>query len=227
MTDVFVPADIAGWYTERGFHFYVADMRTLGVAGNPPVEARAETLAEYFACLDTAARHVRDVDGIETVLICAHGTGALVAALWCHARRRSDPANALILSSPAFGNAGSWLARAVVGGAAAVAIPRTPPLLALAQRRVRRGLEIECPVLVLCPAADWDAGDGSGGLLRLRGGAGARATMRLGPHVTWLKMEGGLPGQALPAGPERRRYFDELGRWLGAYLSGQIRDQLL
>jgi hypothetical protein len=30
-----------------------------------------------------------------------------------------------------------------------------------------------------------------------------------------------------PCRPQRRRFFDELGRWLGAYLSGEIRDQLL
>jgi hypothetical protein len=34
-----------------------------------------------------------------------------------------------------------------------------------------------------------------------------------------------LPSHANSAG--RRRVFDELGRWLSAYLSGQIRDQLL
>jgi hypothetical protein len=51
--------------------------------------------------------------------------------------------------------------------------------------------------------------------------------VRLGAHVTWLKLDGGLPGQALPDGPDRKRFFDELGRWLGAYLSGQVRDQLL
>jgi hypothetical protein len=30
---------------------------------------------------------------------------------------------------------------------------------------------------------------------------------------------------AVPGGPGKR-FFDELGRWLGAYLSGQVRDQL-
>ena len=45
--------------------------------------------------------------------------------------------------------------------------------------------------------------------------------------MTWLKLAGGLPGQAMPEGTARRRVFDELGRWLSAYLSGQIRDQLL
>jgi len=42
-----------------------------------------------------------------------------------------------------------------------------------------------------------------------------------------MKLEGGQAGEALPEPECRKRFFDELGRWLGAYLSGQIRDQLL
>jgi len=43
--------------------------------------------------------------------------------------------------------------------------------------------------------------------------------MQLGSHVTRL---------ALPdAGEDRRAYLAELGRWLGAYMYGQGRDQLL
>jgi hypothetical protein len=42
-----------------------------------------------------------------------------------------------------------------------------------------------------------------------------------------VKRAGGLPGQGWPTAAERRRLFDELGRWLSAYLSAQIRDQLL
>ena len=50
------------------------------------------------------------------------------------------------------------------------------------------------------------------------------AGLQLGGHVTWLR---------LPAGPAvddtagRRQFFDELGRWLGAYMYGHVRDQLL
>lgn len=227
MHDTFVPADLAAWYTDRGFHFYVADLRRLDGPARPPAESRAAGLGEYFACLDTAERHVRDADGIETMVLCAHGAGALIAALWCHARRGSQPADALILSTPEFGVPGSWLARAVAGGAAAGPVRRPPPLLAGAQRRLRRGLDIGCPVLVMCPSEGWNAPGGTSGLLALRASIGGKATMRLGPHVTWLKLEGGLPGQVLPAGPDRERFFDELGRWLGAYLSSQIRDQLL
>jgi hypothetical protein len=57
--------------------------------------------------------------------------------------------------------------------------------------------------------------------------AGRRATIRLGEHVTWLTLDGGLPGQDPAAAPQRRHFLDELGRWLSAYLSGQIRDPLL
>lgn len=224
MHDAFVPADLACWYTDRGFHFYVADLRT---PREPSPDSRPDSPAEYFAGLDAAVRHVRDADGIETVVLCAHGSGALIAALWCHARRGGLPADALILTSPEFGPPGSWLARRVPGGEFGWPAHRPAPLLAGAQRRLRRGLDIGCPVLVMCPSASWDAPGGSGGLLTARVLTGRRATVRLGAHVTWLKLEGALPGQALPDGPDRRRFFDELGRWLGAYLSGQVRDQLL
>ncbi|HEY5355620.1 MAG TPA: alpha/beta hydrolase [Streptosporangiaceae bacterium] len=224
MSDSFVPADLASWYTERGFHFYVADLRRLGDPARPPAETQAEELGEYLACLDTAVRHVRDADGIETVVLCAHATGAIIAALWCHARRASQPADALVMASPSFGS-GSWVAR-TVGRRVTVPSRRTPPLLTVARRRVRRGLDISCPVLVLCPSEDWDAPGGTGGLLAIPV-AGRKTTIRLGAHVTWLRLDGAQPGQALPGGAARKRVFDELARWLSAYLSSQIRDQLL
>ena len=112
MNDAFVPADLASWYTERGFHFYVADLRRLDDPGRPAAENHAEELGEYLACLDTAVRHVREADGIETVVLCAHASGAIIAALWCHARRASQPADALVLASPSL-RGGSWLARTV------------------------------------------------------------------------------------------------------------------
>ena len=70
--------------------------------------------------------------------------------------------------------------------------------------RARRALHlnIACPVLVIA---------GEGGV--------PAAAMPLGSHVTWL---------ALPdAGADRGAYLAELGRWLGAYMYGQARDQLL
>jgi hypothetical protein len=218
LDDPFVPAELAGWYTDRGFHFYAADLRRLAdggrmETGHAVLDSAAE-LDAYFTCLDTAAQHVREADGMETVVLSAHATGALVAALWCHARRGSRPADALILASPAL-QSGSWLSR-LAGGRR-----RGAPLLAVLRRRVRRGLDISCPVLVLCPVRDWDATGGPGGLLAVPG-LGGQATIRLGPHVTWRMVD-----EAGPGGPGLGQLLDEQGRWLGAYLSSQIRDQLL
>jgi len=235
--DSFVPADLAGWYTDRGFHFYAADLRAVGGGGPGTSEPSrpAGDLGAYFACLDAAITHVRSADAIDTVVVSAHAAGALFAALWCHARRGSQPMDALVMAGPELGAGRRWPRRAVTARENG-AHGRPSPLLAGAQRRLRRGLEIACPVLVMCPAAAGHGTGGAGGLgaLGVMGALGAlgtltgrRATIRLGEHVTWLTMDGGLPGQPPALPPQRRRFLDELGRWLSAYLSGQIRDQLL
>jgi hypothetical protein len=187
--DPFVPEDLVIWYTERGFHFYVADLR-------PPEDKPARHRArpgrgERLARLDAACRHLRQAEGIDMIIVSAHGAGALTAALWCDARRDAASADALILSRPAFG------------------------------RRLRRGrgLDIACPVLVLSPAA--------GARRRPCRRQGSDGAVRLGPHVTWLGLEDGLDGRAPGAAAGRRRFFHEMGRWLGAYMYGSVRDQLL
>jgi Serine aminopeptidase, S33 len=235
--DSFVPADLVGWYTDRGFHFYAADLRAVGGGepGGPELSGPAGELGAYFACLDAAITHLRAADAIDTVVVSGHAAGALVAALWCHARRGSQPMDALILASPELGAARRWPRRAAARRENGT-VGRASPLLAGAQRRLRHGLEIACPVLVMCPAVPGHGPGGSAGLLPLGllGAVGAlgtlagrRATLRLGEHVTWLTMDGGLPGQTPALAPERRHFLDELGRWLSAYLSGAIRDQLL
>ena len=131
------------------------------------------------------------------IIVGAHSADALTAALWCDARRDKGPADALILSSPAF-------------------------------RRMRRDLDIACPVLVMSPAGGPGTKGGPAG--RLTGRRRRRtdaAPVRLGLHVTWLRPEDGLDEPADGASADRRRFFDELGRWLGAYMYGQVRDQLL
>jgi alpha-beta hydrolase superfamily lysophospholipase len=88
--------------------------------------------------------------------------------------------------------------------------------------RERLRLDISCPVLVISAAGQWrDA----------RRDRRGKETVRLGQHVTWLQIA--AAGQALSEDerlgplPQRRRLFDEMGRWLGAYMYGQVRDQLL
>jgi hypothetical protein len=197
--DTFVPEDLVTWYTERGFHFYVADLRPQDRLERPGRQrGHGPGRGDCFAGLDAACRHLRDTEGIDMIIMSAHSADAVTAALWCDARRDAGLADALILSSPVFG------------------------------RRLRRALDIACPVLVMSPAGDPEAQGGPSGRLtaRLRRRNEA-ATVRLGPHVTWLRLEDGLGGDAPGASADRRRFFDELGRWLGAYMYGQVRDQLL
>jgi hypothetical protein len=227
--DLAVAGEVADWFTGRGFRFYLADV---GAAATAEHAAAARLLADCFSCLDAVSRYLRGPGSSDPVVICAHGAGALAAALWCHARRHSRPVSALVLASPAFGalpgrraggrGAGSHGAGSHGAGASAQALG----LVAAAQRRLRRGLEITCPVLVMCPGTGWDVPGGPGGLLSWAL-PGRRVTPRLGEHVTWLRVDGWLPGQPWLAGEPARRFFDQLSRWLGAYLSAQVRDQLL
>jgi hypothetical protein len=200
--DTFVPEDLVRWYTERGFHFYVADLRPQDRLDrlDRPGRQRGQRpgRGECFAGLDAACRHLRDSEGIDMIIVSAHSADALTAALWCDARRDAGPADALIVSSPAFG------------------------------RRLRRGLDIACPVLVMSLADGPEGQSGPAGRLATRlGRRDDAATVRLGPHVTWLLLEDGVEEDARGAGAGRRRFFDELGRWLGAYMYGRVRDQLL
>jgi hypothetical protein len=225
LQDPYVQPDLAGWYLERGFHFYVADLR----AARP--RSREATLAEYFGYLDCAARHVRDADGNRTVLVSAHQAGAVIAALWCHARRGAASAEALILADPDFGPGQPWLYRllglrqpaltgAGAGAAAGAGAERRPAdVLPRAQRKLRRGLDISCPVLVMSPSA----------VSASVPGAAYRPAppARLGAHVTSLRLASAPPGLARPDRVTRRRLYDELSRWLGAYISADVRDQLL
>jgi alpha-beta hydrolase superfamily lysophospholipase len=189
LADSFAPADLVRWYNERGFHFYLTDVE----ATDPEQVSRrkpARSAQSSFATMDAACRHLREVDGIDAIILSAQGSTALTAALWCDARPVSRPVEALILSSPDFG-------------------------------RVRARLDITCPVLVISAAQPWRDSR------RERRG---RESMRLGQHVTWLHIDASAAGDAPPGvapPPQRRRLFDEMGRWLGAYMYGQVRDQLL
>src|SRR5579859_8022831 len=201
LTCSFAPADLARWYNERGFHFYVTDLDLHELDGAAR-RKRARTALACFAALDSACRHLREADGIDAIILSADDQAAAPAALWCHARRAAGPVAALILSNPDFG------------------------------KGLNGKLDIACPVLVI--SAGDDHATPPGGARKSRG----NAAVRLGQHVTWLYLDGeqatgnsGWPPasdrDAASAAPGRRRLFDEMGRWLGAYMYGKARDQLL
>jgi hypothetical protein len=72
---------LVGWYTDRGFHFYAADLRAVGSGGPgaPEGDRPAGELSRYFACLDAAVTHLRAADAIDTVVVSAHAAGGIGA----------------------------------------------------------------------------------------------------------------------------------------------------
>jgi hypothetical protein len=53
------------------------------------------------------------------------------------------------------------------------------------------------------------------------------AAAQLGSHVTWLQLPSADGRTEQAEGARRQLFFNELGRWLGAYMYGSVRDQLL
>jgi hypothetical protein len=159
-----------------------------------PVGARprARYLATALADLD-AARGYLLADGMASVIVTATGRGAIAAALW-HDQRKPAAADALILDEPVL-----------------------PPGISLS-------LDVGCPVLVLTGADACVPAVSRPFAWRRRRPAGSAPDggLRLGGHVTWLRLPGAGSGD-----PDRAAYFGELGRWLGAYMYGSVRDQLL
>ncbi|MGC5627514.1 alpha/beta hydrolase [Georgenia sp. Z1344] len=90
------------------------------------------------------------------------------------------------------------------------------------QRQVANGLEITCPVLVLTSTRSAQALKWSPDLrfvdTVLDVGAMRSAALRLGPLVTLAAFEGAVHDVTLSAPNVRRDVYDELARWVGAYV---------
>ena len=219
--DPAVPSDVADWFTERAFHFYLAGLR---VPHRLTARPGARSLASACADLDAACARLRQADGISSVIVAAQGRGALAAAFWSDGWSGSDDRSGT--AGDAGGDGRAWGDGRPGGNRADALVLYQPELPAWPALK----LSISCPVLVVTGVAQ------GGGGRALRGAASswplppprrASAAAQLGSHVTWLHLPraAGQPGQAEGAG--RQLFFDELGRWLGAYMYGQVRDQLL
>jgi alpha-beta hydrolase superfamily lysophospholipase len=129
----------------------------------------------------------------------------------CRHMREADGIDAIILSArdSAAAAAALWCDQRGASGWVDALILSSPDF----GKALRGGLDIACPVLVI------SAGSGR---------RDQRGSIRLGQHVTWLLLEGEAGTIAdESSAANRRRLFDEMGRWLGAYMYGQVRDQLL
>lgn len=92
------------------------------------------------------------------------------------------------------------------------------------QARVAEGLEIPTPVLALMSArsnvnlSEW-APEAQQEDIVLDVDRIAQVAWRLGDHVSIVRIEGAVHDMALSDEPARERFFDEIRRWVGAYLS--------
>lgn len=91
-----------------------------------------------------------------------------------------------------------------------------------AQLRIQSGIDLGCPVLVLTSdrsvrPKQWTdelrAADAVLDVERI-----TRWTPRLGRHVTAIRLQGAMHDVTLSAAPVRARAFDEMGRWIAAYV---------
>jgi alpha-beta hydrolase superfamily lysophospholipase len=114
--DYFFQAHLADFYIARGIHFYALDLRKYGRSLLPHQTPNfVRHIAEYFPELDEAVRIIRSTDDHERLLINAHSTGGLIAALWAHRARNEGLVDALFLNSPFFEFNVPPLARRTIG----------------------------------------------------------------------------------------------------------------
>ncbi len=201
-----VPADMATWFTERGFHFYVAGVRMPLTAALSARHASRD-VRSAITDLDAAYGCLRQADGMVSVVVTAQGRAAVAAAFWTGRRPERDRRLAMDSHEESDRHAA-----------------RADALILWAPEWPARGglhLDIACPVLVI-------GGRGDAGAGRWRRGRGSRSgrparsggrAMQLGSHVTSLTLA--------DADVDRQLFLAELGRWLGAYMYGPALDQLL
>lgn len=88
-------------------------------------------------------------------------------------------------------------------------------------RQVRRGLSIDCPVLLMASTASTVTNRWDPALMHtdavLRADDIAALAPRLGRHVTTVRIRGGVHDLVLSADPVRAEVFAELDRWMAAY----------
>lgn len=115
-TDYFYNAELARFWTGRGYRFYALDLRRYGRSLRSwQTPGYVTDLAEYDADIEAALGLIRaDVGGSGQVLCQAHSTGGLVASLWAH--RNPGLLCGLVLNSPWLEMQGSWLVRNAAAG---------------------------------------------------------------------------------------------------------------
>ncbi|MFD6140962.1 alpha/beta hydrolase [Promicromonospora sp. NPDC060271] len=103
--DYFFQAHLARAFAAAGYAFYAVDLRAAGRSLQPDqIPHFVMDLREQATDISAAARTVRALEPGLPLVVHAHSTGGLTAALWAHAHRNAVGAdagpNALVLDSP-------------------------------------------------------------------------------------------------------------------------------
>lgn len=102
-SDYFFHPHVADFFVERGYAFYALDLRKAGRSIRPHQSAHfVKYIPEYFAELDAAATIIREEGRHDSLVVYAHSTGGLTAALWAHRMRKHPWLVGLVLNSPFF-----------------------------------------------------------------------------------------------------------------------------
>ncbi|HEY7054172.1 MAG TPA: alpha/beta hydrolase [Mycobacterium sp.] len=135
-TDYFFNAEVADYFTGRGFAFYAIDLRKCGRSWREGQTPHFTTdLACYDVELQRAAALIADETGGASLLVYGHSAGGLIVTLWLDRMRRearSSGVTGLVLNSPFFDVRGPAVLRAAVSSATTGAVSR------LGRRRVLR-----------------------------------------------------------------------------------------
>lgn len=131
--DYFFQTHLARAFDRAGFAFHAVDLRAAGRSLRPDqIPHYVGDLREQAADIDEAAHVVRNLHPGLPLIVHAHSTGGLTAALWAHARRATPPDGSyqgpdlLVLNSPFLDLPGTFLDRTVGTVLLRISAPATP-----------------------------------------------------------------------------------------------------
>ncbi|MBL0888918.1 alpha/beta hydrolase [Myceligenerans sp. I2] len=131
--DYFFQEHLAHAFTRAGYAFHAVDLRAAGRSLRPDqVPHFVGDLREQAADIDEAACAVRELHPGIPLVVHAHSTGGLTAALWAHARRETLPDGSfqgpdlLALNSPFLDLPGTLFDRTVGTWILRIAAPASP-----------------------------------------------------------------------------------------------------
>lgn len=98
--DYFFHVEQAQQYNKQGYAFFAVDLRKYGRSYRPHQKmGNVRNLKEYFADIDTSLRIIRS-EGYDTIILAAHSTGGLIAALYANDLKENLLVQGIVLNSP-------------------------------------------------------------------------------------------------------------------------------